>query len=488
MDKRILAVALAGVLAANANVSAQAGRAFTTDFTKQEFAARRATVYDAIGRDAVALMQGLPSVHSSAVFRQSNEFYYVTGVVAPQAMVLLDGAARRTILYLPKQDVRRASIEGDVLSSDDPVKTAEITGVDEVRSNDRLLADLTALTAKAVYVPYAPTEGSSESPDGARRRTGDAAADPWDGRISRENHLRDLLKARAPTLEQRDLSPILNRMREIKSPAELAVINRATRIGGEAIIEAMRSTVPGLTEQELDAVAQFIYVRHGAQGEAYRAIVASGPVAMNAHHRAGPKVMTDGELVLMDYCPDVGYYRCDVTRQWPVNGKFTPVQRELYGFYLGAYEALLYAIKPNITATDVVKAALPKMESILAATKFSKPIYRNAANSFVEGYRRSVNPDTTGGNRGRGANLGHAVGMATHDFGGGSGVMRPGLVFTIEPALVVPEEQIYIRLEDMIVITESGAQVTSDFVPRSIAGVEKMLAELGLLQKYGRIK
>jgi Xaa-Pro aminopeptidase len=488
MRKRILAGALAGLLTVHATGSAQAGRAFTTDFTKQEFAARRATVYDAIGRDAVALMQGLPSVHSSAVFRQSNEFYYITGVVAPQALVLLDGAARRTILYLPKQDARRAAVEGDLLSSDDPVKTANITGVDEVRSTDQLLADLTARSVKTVYVPYAPTEGASESPDGARRRTLDAATDPWDGRISREDHLRGLLKTRAPTLEQRDLSPILNRMREIKSPAEIAIINRATKIGGEAIIEAMRSTVPGLTEQELDAVGQFIFIRHGAQGEAYRAIVASGPVATNPHHRAGPKVMVDGELVLMDYCPDVGYYRCDITRQWPVNGKFTPAQRELYGFYLGVYEAVLYSIKPNITAQDVVKAALPKMDKILSTTKFSKQIYQNAAKEYVERYRRAAKPDTTGANRGRGANLGHAVGMATHDFGGGSGVMRPGLVFTIEPEFRVPEEQIYIRLEDMIVITESGAQITSDFVPRSIAAVEKTIAESGLLQKYGRIR
>ena len=198
--------------------------------------------------------------------------------------------------------------------------------------------------------------------------------------------------------------------------------------------------------------------------------------------------MVDGELVLMDYCPDLGYYRCDVTRQWPVNGKFTPVQRELYGFYLGVYEALLYSIKPNITAQDVVKAALPKMDTILTTTRFSKQIYQNAAKQFVERYRRMANPDTAGANPGRGANLGHAVGMATHDFGGGSGVMRPGLVFTIEPELRVPEEQIYIRLEDMIVITESGAQITSDFVPRSIAAVEKVIAESGLLQKYGRIK
>src|SRR6186997_133082 len=95
------------LLTAAENGSAQAGRAFTSDFTTQEFAARRAKVYDAIGRDGLALMQGLPTVHSSAVFRQSNEFYYLTGVVAPQALVLLDGATRRTILYLPKQDTRR---------------------------------------------------------------------------------------------------------------------------------------------------------------------------------------------------------------------------------------------------------------------------------------------------------------------------------------------------------------------------------------------
>lgn len=477
------------LLTAAEKSSAQAGRAFTSDFTTQEFAARRATIYDAIGRDGLALMQGLPTVHSSAVFRQSNEFYYVTGVVAPQALVLLDGAARRTILYLPRQDTRRAATEGELLSSDDPVKTASLIGVDEVKSPDQLLADLQARSAaKAIYVPYSPSEGSSESPDGARRRTADAAADPWDGRIGRETQLRELLKARVPGLEQRDLSPVLNRMREIKSPAEIAIINRATKIGGAAILEAMRSTAPGLTEQELDAVAQFIFVRHGAQGEAYRDIVASGPVAMNAHHRAGPKVMLDGELVLMDYCPDLGYYRCDITRQWPVNGKFSPVQRELYGFYLGVYEAVLYAIKPNITAQDVLKAALPKMEKILAATKFSKPIYENAAKQYVERYRRSAYPDQTVASAGRGANLGHAVGMATHDFGGGSGLMRPGLVFTIEPEFRIPEEDIFIRLEDMIVITETGAQITSDFVPRSIAGVEKVIAEAGLLQKYGRIK
>ena len=482
MKKPFLILVLTGaaVVFTTPITRAQAGRAFTTNFTLQEFAARRARIYEAIGPSAMAVMQGLPSVHSSAIFRQSNEFFYVSGVVVPQAMLLMDGASKRTTLYLPKRDVRRAATEGELLSSDDPSAAVRITGVDEVKSPDQLEADLKARTAATtIYVPFAPTEGASESPDGARRRTADAAADPWDGRISREAHLQALLKARVPGREVKDLSPILNTMREIKSTAEIALITRATKIGGEAILEAMRSTEPGLAEYEIDALAQFIFVRHGAQGEAYRDIVASGPAAINPHHRAGERIMQAGELVLQDYCPDFGYYRCDVTRQWPVNGKFSADQRDLYGFYLGAYEAVLQAIKPGLTSQQVLQAAVPVMEKVLAATRFSKPIYTTAATQFVDRYRASA---------AKGGGLGHAVGMATHDFGNGSGLMRPGMVFTIEPEFRVPEEQLYIRLEDMIVITESGANILSDFVPRSIAGVEKVMAEPGLLQRYGRIR
>ena len=109
----IVSAACAAVILAPSG-HAQAGRAFTTNFTLGEFADRRARIYDAIGPQAVALMQGLPSVHSSAIFRQSNEFFYVSGVVAPQALLLMDGATRRSTLYLPKQNASRAATEGDL--------------------------------------------------------------------------------------------------------------------------------------------------------------------------------------------------------------------------------------------------------------------------------------------------------------------------------------------------------------------------------------
>ena len=480
----LAACAAALVTLLHAPGRAQAGRPFTAAFGKEEFAARRLSVADAIGSDSLALLQAAPTVHSSAIFRQSNEFFYLTGVGVPQSLLLIDGATKKTTLYLPKADPSRAAVEGDLLSSDDPAAAAALTGVDVVKAPETLQGDLLAFYKEGrrhLYVPFQPAEGSAESRDGARRRNGDAAADPWDGRIAREAHLRVLLTTRAPDYVTRNLSPILDELRAIKSAAEIAMIDRATRIGGEALMEAMRSTAPGVAEEELDALSRFIFVRHGAQGEAYRAIVASGPNAFFAHHRASDRVMQDGELVLMDYCPDLHYYRCDVTRQWPVNGRFSPAQRELYTFYLGLYEAILYSIKPYVTAQAILQDAVKKMDAMLATMTFSKPLYANAATQFVEGYRRQAQGT-------RGGNLGHAVGMSTHDMGGGSGVMRPGLVFTIEPQFRIPEERLYLRLEDMIVITDTGAKILSDFVPRSIEAVEKLIAEPGVLQQYPKIR
>src|SRR6185503_12973423 len=185
------------------------------------------------------------------------------------------------------------------------------------------------------------------------------------------------------------------------------------------------------------------------------------------HYNAGQRQMLDGDFLLMDYAPDVGYYMADVTRMWPVNGKFSPWQRELYGFYLMCYRSILNHIRPGVTAQVIKKEAVAEMESALAGMKFSKPEYERAASQFVTSYKQSAeNPRTT---------LGHWVGMATHDVGVDPGPLRAGMVFTIEPALVVPEEKIYVRLEDMIVITDVRARIISDFVPMDIDGIEKLM-------------
>ena len=207
------------------------------------------------------------------------------------------------------------------------------------------------------------------SRDLAMRAVADASSDPWDGTDSREGRLIAVLRARFPQFEVRDLTPALDAARLIKSPREIELIRKTTRLSGLALMEAMRSTVPGINEHELDAVAKFVYYRNGAQGDAYYSLIASGPNAVFPHYNAGKRVMRDGELLLMDYAPDYGYYMSDVTRQWPVNGKFNDWQRELYGFYLECYRAILSHIRPRATAASIMREAAADMRQAAGAHK-----------------------------------------------------------------------------------------------------------------------
>lgn len=454
---------------------------FTTDFPPEEFAARRAEVFKAIGENGLALLQGAPSPPGYKRFRQSNEFYYLCGIEIPHAYLLLDGSTRTTALYLPHRNEGRERGEGKLLSAEDAAEIKQLSGVDAVFGTDLLVEHLARATrsyGRQIFTPFSPAEGFAMSRDLAVRVIGDYAADPFDGRPSREGTLIQSLRTRFPQFEVRDLSPTLDKLRLIKSPRELALIKKATRLGGLALIEAMRSTEPGIYEHELDAMAKYVYYRNGAQGEAYYSLIASASNAFYPHYNAGKRRMLDGDFLLMDFAPDVGYYMSDVTRMMPVNGKFSPWQRELYGFYLGCYKSVLKHIRPNVTAQTVIQDAVKEMNDLLASTKFSKPTYENAAKAFVARYQASAsNPR---------ASLGHWVGMATHDVGPHEGVLRAGMVFTIEPALTVPEEKIYIRMEDLIIITETGKEIVSDFIPMDMDQIEKVMKETGMLQKYPR--
>jgi Xaa-Pro aminopeptidase len=478
MQKHIVAAIL--TLALSAFAAAQDSPLFTSDFPPEEFAARRAKVYAAIGENAIAVVQGAPSSDNYTRFRQSNELYYLSGIEVPHAYLSMDGSMKRAVLYLPHRNEGRESNEGKMLSAEDGEQIKKLTGIDAVFGIDMLAEHLSRYArvqpAKQLYTPFQPAEGTATSRDLALRRIADTTNDPWDGRGSREATFLNMLRSRFPQYELRDLTPELDKLRLIKSPREIALITKATRLGGLALMEAMRSTEPGIFESELDAVAKYIYYRNGAQGDAYYSLIANGTNAYYPHYNAGKTRLRDGDLVLMDYAPDVGYYMSDVTRQWPVNGKFSPDQRDLYTFYVGCYRAILDAIRPGVTPQQIKQEALVKMDAILANSKFSKDIYAKGAKEFVESYRRSASVPHSG--------LGHWVGMATHDVGNDTGPLRAGMVFTIEPALRIPEERIYIRLEDLIVITEKGKDVPSLFAPMDVAGIEAVMKEPGMLQRY----
>jgi Xaa-Pro aminopeptidase len=479
--KRWLLVVLL-VLVAKPALAQEGFPLFTQDFPPAEFAARRNAIYDAIGENAIAVLQGAPSPVGYTRFRQSNEFYYLCGIEVPHAYLLLDGAQRRATLFLPHRNEGRERAEGKLLSAEDGELVKKLSGIDAVAPTDMLAEAFVRYargeTSRTIFTPFSPAEGFAVSRDLALRFVADKAADPFDGTPSREGQFLNLLRSRYPQFEVKDLSPALDKLRLIKSPCEINLLRKATRLSALALLEAMRSTEPGLIEHELDGLAKFIYYRNGAQGEAYYSLIASGRNAFYPHYNAGKKKMENGELLLMDFAPDYGYYMSDVTRMWPVNGKFNDWQKELYGFYLGCYQAILKNIRPGVTAQVVKQDAAREMQQLLASTRFSKPIYEKAAREFVSSYEQGAkNPRTT---------LGHWVGMSTHDVGVNPGPLLAGMVFTIEPALRVPEEQIYIRLEDMIVITDKKAEILTEWLPMDIEGIEKVMKEEGLLQRYPR--
>jgi Xaa-Pro aminopeptidase len=158
-----------------------------------------------------------------------------------------------------------------------------------------------------------------------------------------------------------------------------------------------------------------------------------------------------------------------VTRVFPANGKFTPRQREFYTIYLRLYQALMSSIQVHATAAEVVKNAVVKMDAIMASYPFTDDRIKAAAVKFVERYRTS-----------RANSLGHSVGMEVHDVRNVTQTLEPGQLFTIEPAMLVEEEHVGIRLEDMILITPTGYQNLSAFVPVEIEEIEKLMAEPGL--------
>jgi Xaa-Pro aminopeptidase len=348
----------------------------------------------------------------------------------------------------------------------------QLTGIEQVRgiealSRDLVGADLIRPPALTVYTPLSPAETGNDSRDELLAGQARIAADPWDGRPSREARFVQMLTERFPQFTVRDLSPTLDAMRTIKSTAEIALIRRATQLAGLGIIEAMRSTRPGVYEYQLDAAAKYVFHLNGARGDGYSSIVGGGANAYFGHYFRKTDSLRAGELVLMDYAPDYRYYTSDVTRLWPVSGTFSAEHAALYDFIVAYRDALFAHIKPGVTSDDVLERAAADMRQYLAGKTFAKPAHQRAVQSALT-FR---------------GHFQHPVGMAVHDVGRVRGVpLQAGMVFTIDPMIWVPEEKLYVRIEDMALVTADGVENLSAFVPSRRADVERTIAEQGIIQ------
>jgi len=446
-------------------------RLFSDAFAPAEFAARRAQLMAAIG-DGVAIISGATEQANYEKFKQNKQFFYLCGVEVPRAMLLVDGRSKTSTLFLPARTPADDRSEGPLLAPGDEAR--RLTGIEAVVDRVQFDAAIKTIAAQGrhIYMPFREESIGAVATDRVRAHERATASDPWDGRKSKEAVFREKVQAIAIKSEVVDLDPLLDKMRLVKSPAEIAVIREATRIAGLGILEGMKVAEPGMYEYEIEAIADYVFKRNNAMGIGYFALVATGTNAAWPHYHAAQSRLADGDLVLFDYAPEFKYYTSDVTRMFPANGRFSPRQRELYGIYVKLYQALMSSIGPG-PAADRLKAAHGKMTAILESFTFTDPKIKAAATAFVARYASG------------GRSFGHGVGLEVHDVAGGfDGVYTPGMIFTIEPALTIPDEQIYIRLEDVILITETGYENLSASLPMGIDEIEKVMKENSGIRRF----
>ena len=470
--KKLLFISAILIISNKTILFSQEKNYYQTDFTISEFETRRSKVFNEIGTNSIALIQGGASVAGFKVFRQTNTFYYLSGIEEGHAYLLLNGKNKKTTIYLPRRENNREKSQGKILSFDDSELIKKLTGINNVKSLDRLGNDLVGTGLingpnPTLYTPFSPAEMGNDSRDEILHGHARAAADPWDSSTTRESRFIKLIKDRFPEFKIRDLSPLLDSMRLIKSPKEIEIVRKATEIAGLGIIEAMRSTKPGVYEFQLDAAAKYIFYQHGSQGDGYPAIIGGGSNAYMGHYFRKKDILKDGDLVLRDYAPDYHNYTSDVTRIWPVNGVFNKGQTELYEFIVSYRDALFKYIKPGTNSNEVLSKAAKEMKEYLKGKIFSKPRYLKAVQNALS-FR---------------GHFQHPVGMAVHDVGRVHGIdLKEGMVFTIDPMIWIPEEKLYIRIEDVAVVTKNGVENLSAFVPSKIKEIEKTIKEKGLTE------
>ncbi len=432
-----------------------------------EYKSRREKILKNLKSDEIALLQGGPKESASERFRQVNDFYYFCKAEVPHAYLMIDGRTQSSHLFLASQANSRLKSEGPILNSTDPEAAQKATGVDAVHDLGELAGFLE--TAKVIHTPMRQGEGACMSWDTLQRAQQEVFSDPWDGRPDRMRWFVKQLRDRYPNTSILDLSPSINDLRLVKSENEIELLRRSGSLSAKGVIEAIKSTRVGIFENQLEATMRYQYLIHGARDVSYRAIVASGENAWYGHYNANNAELKAGDLILVDCAPDYHYYSSDIGRMWPVNGKYDSEQRELYGFMVEYHKVLLALLKPGTNDGEVQKEAALIMADYIANNPFSKTIYTQAAE------RALVFP----------YHLSHPVGMTVHDVGHYRGkTLKPGIVLTVDPQMIIPEERKYIRVEDTVVITNDGIENFTAAAPLELDEMEALMLEKGILDEY----
>ena len=406
-----------------------------------EFAARRGRLAAALQAETpqgTVVMFGASSAAPGLRFRQDHDFYYLTGNESLNAVLVMDVRTGASHLFLPKLSPNEIRYEGgNWLDDPQAPRRYGLASIQPLTALHEFLARRRAIAgAETMWVRLSERDEVNQSRLDTAINTARRLTNPFAQYPTNDAARVAALRQQFPFYAMRDITPFVDRQRLIKTPREIEILRYNGRVSGEALERAIRATAPGMFEYELEAEATYWMFKHGFQAAAYPAIVGSGPMGNQWHYEDNGRRMNAGELVVMDYAGSLDYMTMDITRTWPVSGRFTDAQLKAYQATLEAQKAIIAAIKPGVQRSVVAKLAAD--------------IFR--ARGFDPSY----------------AYIGHYVGMSVHDVGDWNLPFEAGMVMAIEPIIDMPDQQLHIRIEDTILVTPSGAEILSSDLPKEV--------------------
>ncbi len=430
-------------------------------FEKSEYAARREKLM-AVIPDGIAVILGARDVVGYKEFFQNNDFMYFCGVEIPNSILIINGVRKTSTLFFT---VTERKAKGENISLELVRNPVDYTGIERHYPIEQFSSQLARLAdqAKVIYTSFKPEELMREcSNEKFNTLKANMIFNDWDGRLTRELQFVQHLKRRFPQVEIKDCSPMIWNLRKIKSPAEIEVIRKAGRIGVKALIEMMKATRPGVYEYEVAALYEYMCRKEGVRDMAYIPIISSEENHPYLHYHKYNRLLEDGDFLVVDAGPDVAYYDVDISISYPANGKFTPRQREIYEACYEIEKACISLYRPGITCQEVNE----KVKEILREKGYdlSKDAFRIMTR--------------------RGGGCSHYVGMAVHDVGGSPGrePLKAGMVFACDILAVFADENLGVRVEDTVLITEDGCENLTAGLPRSIKEIETLMKSKGIIQ------
>lgn len=432
----------------------------------QEYAERRQRLFNAMGKGAIAVIASgneiLRNGDAHFPFRVHSDFYYLTGFNEPEAIaVFMPGRAQgEYILFNRPRDPLMETWNGRRAGQEGAVKQY---GADQAFSIDEFAEKFPHLLAECQRVYY---------PIGRQPEVDEAVLKAVD--FTRKKVRSGYI---AP-LEFINLEHIIHEMRLIKSPAELEVMRKAGAISVIAHKRAMAKCRPGMYEYQLEAEMRYEFYNHGSKAPAYNFIIGSGENSCILHYNENDAQLKDGEVVLIDAGCEYENYASDITRTFPVNGRFTPEQRAVYEAVLQAQLAVIAAIKPGMRWNETHELGVRKItEGLVQIGLLQGNVDELIASKAYDKFYMHL--------------TGHFIGIDVHDVGtykedGEWRVLKPGMAFTVEPGIYIAPNtpgvdkkwwNIGVRIEDDVVVTETGCEILTPGLPKTVAEIEALVGK-----------